>query len=84
MRLINGQTNKKLVHQTESSRNQFSLVLTHTLEAMENYCSLRSQSCHGNNEIKKESHFPNPNSLAPSSKEGQSGSGTDLFFIQLL
>ena len=63
----------------ESSCNQFSWVLTHTLRAMENYCSFRGRWCHGNNERKKKSYFPNPNSPAPSSKEGQAGFGTDLF-----
>lgn len=72
------QTNK--TGPPESSSNHFSWVLTHTLEAMENYCSFREEWCHGNNERKKESYFPNPNSPAPSSKEGQAGSGRDLFF----
>lgn len=45
------QTNK--TGPPESSCNQFSWVLTHTQEAMENYCSFREEWCHGNNEKKR-------------------------------
>lgn len=56
------QTNK--TGPPESSCNQFSWVLTHTQEAMENYGSFREEWCHGNNE-KKGILFPS--SKLPSS-----------------
>lgn len=81
MRLINGQANKqiKLVHPSPAATTSagFSPTLWKQWKIT---VHLEKSDVTEIMKEKKESYFPNPNSPAPSSKEGQAGSGRDLFF----
>ena len=81
MRLINGQANKqtKLVHQSPAvtSSAEFSPTLRKQWKIT---VHLEKSDVMEIMKKKKEPYFPNTNSPAPSSKQGQAGSGTDLVF----